>query len=667
MNPLMFAQATEADETAHLSPRENVLARIHKRKADLARAATVLKQRFVGLDIIIDQIIRNMEVWYVTPEFVARPVIVNLWGMTGVGKTDLVRTLVRELSLNETFLEVQMRSGGGSSSSSNSHIQSELQCSNIEPGQPGILLLDEIQRFRTVDEDGKEIKDYGFQDTWMLLSDGKFSGKTDRDDMLSLMFEDMMWSVPYEEDEEKLTEEQKQQKKEREERKKQMVYRRGYYNAKRIKKVLRLSDPVEEIMKWDDDKKYAVLSEKMNDPAMFEGDDYSKLLIFISGNLDEAYQMSHYAEDADHDADVLHAFSLKINVVSIKAALLKRFKPEQISRFGNTHVIYPSLSKLSYQTIISRRLETLADSVRKEHGIEIEFDQTVSDFVYRNGVFPAQGTRPLFSTFSSYIENSVPAFLLAAVESNATRVRVSHSNQHLIGEVEHTNGTIKSVKVEAEGMLDVIKEQESEDSRVHVSIHEAGHAVAYCKLFGLVPTQIVSNSTSAYANGFISTHEFCQTRESVLNMLTVYMAGQAAEEMVFGESIRSNGASGDISQATRLISAAVRCWGFFDNKSRIMDPHWQGSEIANNNNDPEISQRIESEVADALLRARTLLREQRSFFEEISGRLITDGQIKPTECADLCIEYGIDAKVLDPKEKASQPYAKLWRAFRKAA
>ncbi|MFN8029777.1 MAG: hypothetical protein U0Q10_14425 [Dermatophilaceae bacterium] len=38
-------------------------------------------------------------IWFVAPELLSRPVIVNLWDMTGVGKTDLVRRLVRALDL----------------------------------------------------------------------------------------------------------------------------------------------------------------------------------------------------------------------------------------------------------------------------------------------------------------------------------------------------------------------------------------------------------------------------------------------------------------------------------------------------------------------------------------------------------------------------------------
>jgi ATP-dependent Clp protease ATP-binding subunit ClpA len=82
-------------EVSYAQKTEETLKRIKSRRKALQKIAKELKGDFVGLDEIIDEIIRNIEVWYVMPEVITRPVIVNLWGMTGVGKTDLVRRLVR--------------------------------------------------------------------------------------------------------------------------------------------------------------------------------------------------------------------------------------------------------------------------------------------------------------------------------------------------------------------------------------------------------------------------------------------------------------------------------------------------------------------------------------------------------------------------------------------
>ena len=40
-------------------------------------------------------------VCYAMPQVLSRPVIVNLWGMTRVGKTDLIRRLVKALDIQD--------------------------------------------------------------------------------------------------------------------------------------------------------------------------------------------------------------------------------------------------------------------------------------------------------------------------------------------------------------------------------------------------------------------------------------------------------------------------------------------------------------------------------------------------------------------------------------
>ena len=49
-----------------------------------------LKSYLFGLDPIIDQVVDSIASWYFFPEHQTRPLVINLWGMTGMGKTELV-------------------------------------------------------------------------------------------------------------------------------------------------------------------------------------------------------------------------------------------------------------------------------------------------------------------------------------------------------------------------------------------------------------------------------------------------------------------------------------------------------------------------------------------------------------------------------------------------
>lgn len=169
------------------------LEEIKTKREKLETAKNSLKNHFVGLDIIIDNIFNNFEVWYLMPELLERPIIINLWGMIGTGKTDLVRRIVKELQFEDNFLEIQL---SVSQKSWPDKIQDSIRYSGIISESPGILLLDEVQRFRTVDEHGKMISNNDYDDIWQLLSDGTFSDSLREKEKLM----ELLLSCEYEEE-----------------------------------------------------------------------------------------------------------------------------------------------------------------------------------------------------------------------------------------------------------------------------------------------------------------------------------------------------------------------------------------------------------------------------------------------------------------------------------
>ena len=117
--------------------------------------------------------------------------------------------------------------------------------------------------------------------------------------------------------------------------------------------MLNLKISADEIMRMSLAQRTEIMEDSLKLGNVNEGKSYEKLLIFISGNLDEAFVMADEVEDSERDADIYHELSKRINIIHIKHALSKQFKPEQIARFGNNHVIYPCLDKKSYYEITS--------------------------------------------------------------------------------------------------------------------------------------------------------------------------------------------------------------------------------------------------------------------------------------------------------------------------
>src|SRR4051812_3025906 len=116
---------------------ERLIEQISQRQKILAKSAETLKLHFVGLDHVIDKIVGSIEAWYCMPELMTRPTIVCLWGLTGIGKTDLVRRLVKSLDYTDSFVEVQLTNKGSSTNTWASTIQTLLSGSNVCAEEPG--------------------------------------------------------------------------------------------------------------------------------------------------------------------------------------------------------------------------------------------------------------------------------------------------------------------------------------------------------------------------------------------------------------------------------------------------------------------------------------------------------------------------------------------------
>ena len=144
-----------------------------KRHLKLAETKSYLKSLFFGIDPVIDQVVDSLTSWFFFPENQTRPLIVNLWGMTGVGKSDLVRQLVKFLEFENDFFQFDMGELGHDSSTNVRGILSDSD--QIKGAIPRIILLDEFQHCRSINEARFEIKQREMHLIWQLLDNGKVS------------------------------------------------------------------------------------------------------------------------------------------------------------------------------------------------------------------------------------------------------------------------------------------------------------------------------------------------------------------------------------------------------------------------------------------------------------------------------------------------------------
>lgn len=612
------------------------LDRIESRKKKLEEVKTALKEKFIGIDNVIDKIIDNISLWYLTPEIQFKPLIISLWGITGVGKTDLVRTLVKHLGFMDKFIEIQM----DNRSEYNRTIESYLESSGVDMSQPSILLLDEIQRYRTINEHGEMIENKHFNDIWMLLSDGKLQSNSQRRaDVMELLLEEMYWQDQRNDEEEasdgdpRNVETASSDTPTLAKKKKDYRFHTSFWTASRFKKLLGIKMPVDVIMEMLPEMRVKMLEEHLKSDNINEGKTYEKLLIFISGNLDEAFSMADEVEDSERDADIYHELSKRINIIHIKNALAKKFKPEQIARFGNNHIIYPCLDKQSYYAIIKKNCYQILDRVEKEHHIKVKLTNNIFEVIYRNGVFPTQGVRPAISTVFNILGSNLPHFIYLALINDVDGFTLDVKDKILFAKINRK-------KYEKEVILDIdsIRENKTVDEKMLYIIHEIGHALVYSVLFKTPPRQIIING-SGFANGFVINHNSIDNKTFIKNQIAIYMAGLVAEELVFGEDYKSNGASYDILAATDVAGRYVRAYGMDGCVSRVIKQNNQSSHELNFDVD-KTNSLIEGLVADEKKNAKDILNKYMGVYKLLVKFCMDNGNITIDQFLFVCNNGG---------------------------
>jgi cell division protease FtsH len=103
----------------------------------------------------------------------------------------------------------------------------------------------------------------------------------------------------------------------------------------------------------------------------------------------------------------------------------------------------------------------------------------------------------------------------------------------------------------------------SEKEKRILAFHEAGHALMSHLMGDALPVHKVTIVSRGQALGYTlnlpAEDRYLHTKEELVDMMTVYLAGRAAEQVVFGRV--TNGAANDLEKATTLARAMVFEYG----------------------------------------------------------------------------------------------------------
>lgn len=575
-----------------------------EKKEVLTKTITQLKTEFIGIDEVIEQIATTLTSWFYFPEMQDRPVIINLWGLTGTGKTSLIKRLSELLGYTEKYFRFDLGEATGKYFDIQDSFKDIYEHCD---GEPFIIGLDEFQLVRTINEDQEEVDRASIRTMWDLLDSGKF-------DVVDFEY-NMSWFNKYikrmdmalyrgvEVENGQVTshadiyEEIVNSENNR--------YRNNNDNEddkEEKKEILFVSDNalgtiygmVEHLFLCDTE-----IREKLNEMDGDQTIDYliylykaslkpktvdcTKALIFVMGNLDEVYTMSRDF-NPDMSANEFHRQSKDITITEVKQALLNRFRSEQIARLGNNHIIYPSFNEKSFYDIINLELDKVARKVEDTYFLKLKFDRSVSELIYEEGVYPTQGTRPLFTTIYQVINTRLGKMLseiyLQGYHADTICLKTNKDDSekdHIALQIdfEKEGKIIHHIIDQQPLVLGKLRQEKHNDEQAIVAVHESGHAILSVLLMKTIPDSVISVTADSQSSGFVFSRpewNYISMKE-VVNRIAVSLGGLIAERLIYGEDNVTLSSSSDLSKATQLATYAYYTCGMGNIKATFGNEH----------------------------------------------------------------------------------------------
>ena len=282
-------------------------------------------------------------------------------------------------------------------------------------------------------------------------------------------------------------------------------------------------------------------------------------------------------------------------------------------------------------------MSRVIQSTKEKFDVVLKLTYAINELIYRNGVFPVQGVRPVFSSVIDILETNLSKLLFHALVKGENTIEIDYDSikNQLVAQIGHQTEIIPYV-----GRIDKIRESNVEDNVASISVHECGHAIAYMVLFGLSPLQLKSKVASSYAGGFTFPHQIYETRETIIKKIKIYLAGGIAEEIVFGKQRASIGRSNDREMATVLASDFIRKYGFDEEFQAVYT-----LEFAYTLNKYETDTDIEKMMSHLVAETNKLLLAHKKCLIELSKVLLEKGSLESKEVSEIAQQFGIEAQV----------------------
>jgi len=641
----------------------------------LETARGQLKTEFVGLNNIIDELIDIVSSWYIFPYIQEKPVIVNLWGLTGTGKTSLVNRLVELLGFSGKFFKFNMLERNSYSFDVGRVLENVYDDFS---GQPLVISFDEFQNARSISEDGMEKDKTSMRIVWDIMDSGKFWKS--REESITIHLNEYIKFCRYMitlgvKVKNGIVVEKKELFKEKLEilnERETFIFSSSYYltdqerekpnelyfaNLNLASYLYKISkdifvnsyEIVDKLSTMNGEETIAFLEMVLDHGTGMKMIDLSKSIIFVMGNIDEAYTMGdNYTTDIS--ADEFYEESKKINIVDIKNALKTRFRNEQIARFGNTHLIYPAFSEEGYKAIIEIELAKIEAKLDKEFSVKINFDKTIKEFIYSEGVVPAQGVRPLLTTIQNTISSRLSKVMseMLVKELSPNLIIFKYQSGFVTIEYYATGELIHTFRDKQVLNLEKLRKPKRDDKQAIVAVHESGHAILTVLLLKIVPEAVFSVTTSIGIDGMVYSKtkwEYLSKKE-MLKRIAIYLGGYVAEKLIFGEENVTTGSELDIKMATVFVTRMLKYSGM----GKVV-AHFNVKDINSNTSIFDLDNKINTEAQEWLKKgielAEKTLKENYTLLLNMSDWLSDHPIMKKEQMKEFIVKYACNIKEQD--------------------
>lgn len=605
-----------------------------------------LRNQFVGREAAIDYLHQEFCNWQQLCDLQTRPRIVNLWGMTGLGKTSLVRAFVQQMGLGDQYFHLDMGSRNSNHDIQNLDeflAQSQSQNSRL----PLIVHLDEFHRAATRKRGLQTYEDIegDVSAMWEFLSDGffippsLFRQRKGFEAILAVVEIVLAKGIVHE------------------------GFRVVAEHAEPIRNYLRSNEgkmglhystrlgiaerdydlnadfvnvlPWRELGRWSSASLVKVagvesldtltlaqvadaIRRLLNNLPQLCRVDLRNSLCIITGNLDGAYERSDDVS-AETDADTLHQVTRSLNVTRIRQELLKIFRPEQVGRMGVRHYCLPTLSESEYRLVLRRELEGMREWMRVNHELHIEFDSPFETMILGEGMIPAQGARPILHACQEHGHKALSAILELHRKDDSCHTYKVHGPQDDFSDSVMIQG---QARTSYRAVLPQRTERHklSQDQVWRVAVHEAGHALMLWLTTGKMP-QRVSVAASADTLGLTlispeSNGVQMSTRSEVRGRILTLLGGALAECMLLGKDEVSTGCSSDLKRATEQLFHYLHSFGWCD--SMVSLPALSDLKLEPL---PKTTESLYLEMSDMKAGCRDLLERHRDCLVELAQNL----------------------------------------------